>query len=247
MDFDESYRFAEPFLKKGLPIFICSPVAVSIPECEKILDLAEANNAAVFTGAYSQSLFENVWRNEVINRDNIASFFANTSFNFYTSYAPDGLDPVYHLICPGVRKVSLIGWDGSAGYDPTGIPVSRINLEYEPRKNNPPIQGALTLGGFSKTTEWYKVTYLNHSVLEGVTNTNWGKFERTLRDFVLDIQEVFVTNKSLETRADILNKLKVLIAAYKSAREGNIPVSPNEIGDYRLPTVRIEKWDKIPG
>lgn len=246
MDYDESYRFAEPFLKRGLPIFICSPVAVSVPECEKILNLAEANNAAVFTGAYSQSLPENVWRNDVVKRDDIASFFASTSFNFYTSYAPDGLDPIYHLIGPGVKKVSLIGWDGSSGYDPTGIPISRIHLEYEPRKNNPPIQGALTLGGNTRTTEWYKVTYNDHSVLEGVTNTNWGKCERTLRDFVLDIQEVFVTNKSLETRDDILNKLKVLIAAYKSANEGNRPVSIEEVGDYKLPTVRIEKWDKIP-
>lgn len=246
MDFDRSYELAEPFLKRGLPIFICSPVAVSVPECEKLLNLAEENGAAVFTGAYSQSLFENVDRSERINRDNIAAFFASTSFNFYTSYAPDGLDPIHWLIGPGVRKVALHGWDGSAGYDPTGIPVSRIHLEYDPRGNNPPIQGVLTLGGFSKTTEWYKVYYQNHAVLEGVTHTNWGKYERTLRDFILDIQEVFATNKSLETPCDILNKLKVLIAAYKSAREGNRPVLLSEVGEYRLPTVRIEKWDVIP-
>ena len=60
MDFDRAYELAEPFLKRGLPIFICSPVASSVPECEKLLDLAEANNAAVYTGAYSQSLFPNV-------------------------------------------------------------------------------------------------------------------------------------------------------------------------------------------
>jgi hypothetical protein len=246
MDFDRSYELAEPFLKRGLPIFICSPVAVSVPECEKILNLAEENNVAVFTGAYSQSLYENVIRYERIQRDAIAAFFASTSFAFYTSYAPDGLDPLHWLIGPGVRKVSLHGWNGSGGYDPTGIPVSRIHLEYEPRGNHPPIQGVLTLGGFSRTSEWYRVYYQDHSVLEGVTNTNWGKYERTLRDFILDIQQVFATNKSLETRDDILNKLKVLIGAYKSACEGNRPVMISEVGDYRLPTVRIEKWNVIP-
>ncbi|MCE5251280.1 Gfo/Idh/MocA family oxidoreductase, partial [bacterium] len=246
MDFDRAYELAEPFLKRGLPIYICSPVAVSVPECEKLLDLAEQHGAAVYTGAYSQCLFENVLRYDRIQRDNIASFFASTSFAFYTSYAPDGLDPVYRLIGPGVRKVALHGWNGSEGYDPTGIPASRINLEYEPRGNNPPIQGVLTLGGFSKSTEWYKVYYQDHTVLEGVTNTNWGKYEGTLQGIIMDIQEVFVTNKSLETRDDILNRLKVIIAAYKSAREGNRPVTPDEVGDYRLPTVRIEKWDVIP-
>ena len=246
MDFDRAYELAEPFLKRGLPIFICSPVAVSVPECEKILDLAEACGAAVHTGAYSQSLYENRLRCDYVNRQNIAGFFASTSFAFYTSYAPDGLDPVYWLAGPGVRKVALHGWNGSKGYDPTGIPVSRIHLEYEPRGDKPPIQGVLTLGGQQKASEWYKVYYHDHTVLEGITQTNWGKCELTCRDFIMDIQQVFVTNKPIETRADILNKLRVLIAAYKSANEGNRPVRVSEVGDYRMPTVRIENWNVIP-
>lgn len=246
MDFDRSYELAEPFLQRGLPIYVCSPVAVNVPECERMLDLAEEHGAAVYTGAYSQSLFQNVLRYDKIKRDDVASFFTSTSFAFYTSYAPDGLDPLHLLLGPGVRRVSLHGWDGSSGYDPTGIPVSRIHLEYEPRQNHPPIQGTLTLGGYKKETEWYKVYYHNHTVLEGTTNTNWSKCERTLRDIILDIQEVFMTNRSPETREDILAKLRVIIAAYKSANEGNVTIDVNDVGDYRLPTVRIEKWDQIP-
>jgi hypothetical protein len=247
MDFDRAYELAEPFLTRGKPIFICSPVAISVPECEKILDLAEKHGAAVHTGAYSQSLYENRWRNQMVHQENIASFFASTSFAFYTSYAPDGLDPIHWLVGPGARKVSLHGWDGSKGYDPTGIPISRINIEYEPRGGKPPIQGALTLGGSHyRASEWYKVYYHDHSLLEGATHTNWGKHEFTCRDFLMDIQEVLVTNKAIETRADILTKLRVLIAAYKSANEGNRPVLVSEVGNYRLPTVRIEKWNEIP-
>ena len=67
--------------------------------------------------------------------------------------------------------------------------------------------------------------------------------ELGFRDFVLDIQKVFTTNSPIETREDILEKLRILIAAYRSANEGNRPVSLGEVGDYRLPTVRIEKWD----
>ncbi|MFC1551565.1 hypothetical protein ACFL6P_03260 [Candidatus Latescibacterota bacterium] len=246
MDFDRSYELSEPFLSRGKPIYICSPVAVSVPECEKILDLAEANNAAVYTGAYSQDLYEERVRSQRIRRGDIACFFSGTSIAFYTSYAPDGLDPIYRLIGPGVRKVALHGWDGSSGYDPTGLPVSRIHLEYEPRGDKPPIQGCLTLGGYRKTTSWYKIYYHDHTAVEGVTTTNWSQREQTLRDMLVQIQQTFVTNNSPETREDILNKLKVLIAAYKSANEGGIPVNPDEIGDYRMPTVRIEKWDEIP-
>ena len=78
-------------------------------------------------------------------------------------------------------------------------------------------------------------------ILRGLIST------RIRKNPVVGIQEVFVTNNSLETREDILNKLKVLIAAFKSANEGNRSVNLDDIGDYCLPTVRIEKWNNIPG
>jgi hypothetical protein len=245
MDFDRAYELAEPFLKRGLPIFLCSPVAVNVPECEKILDLAEKNGSAVYSGSFTVDMHQNQQRYIQVKRDNIALFFSSTGFDFFTSYANDGLEPVRRLIGPGVRKVALHGWNGSSGYDPTGIPVSTINLEYEPRGNNPPIQGELTLGGFRDEMEWYKVYYHDHKILEG--KTTWSDFELTFRDFLVNLQEVFTTNKSLETRKDIIEKLKVVIAVYKSANEGGRVVSLDEVGDYRLPTVRIEKWNEIPG
>jgi len=244
MDFDRAYELAEPFLRKGLPIFLCSPVAVSVTECERILDLAEANGAAVFTGSFTGSMHQNKIRNNLVKRDKITTFFSSTSHHFFTSYANDGLEPVHWLIGSGVRKVALHGWDGSKGYDPDMIPVSRIHLEYDPRGDQPPIQGVLTLGGYKKEMEWYRVYYNDHTIFEGITD--WSIYELTFRDFLIDIQEVFSTNKSLETRKDILDKLKVIIAAYKSANEGNRPVMIDEVGDYRLPTVRIEKWNEIP-
>ncbi|MFA6471021.1 MAG: hypothetical protein WCU00_03185 [Candidatus Latescibacterota bacterium] len=250
MDFDRAYELSEPFLNRGLPIFICSPVAVNIPECERILDLAEKNNAAVYTGSFTADSQVNQIRNILVKRDKIASFFASTIVNYYTSYANDGLEPIHRLIGPGIKKVALHGWDGSKGYDPHGIPVSRMNLEYEPRGGKPPILGSLTLGGYNKTMEWYKVYYDDHKTLEGdadwVYTTNESNTELKFRDFLLNIQEVFTTNKSLETRKDILDKLKVVIAGYKSANEGGRVVSVDEVKDYRLPIVRIEKWNEIP-
>ena len=65
-------------------------------------------------------------------------------------------------------------------------------------------------------------------------------------DFLITIQDVFATNVSPETHEDIIQKLKVVIAAFKSANEGNRTVDVDEVGDYRLPTVRIEHWDNIP-
>ncbi len=245
MDFDRAYELAEPFIQRGLPIFLCSPVAVTVSECERILDLAEAHGSAVYTGSFTTDMHENQLRYTAVKRDQIAAFYASTAHHFFTSYANDGLEPLYRLIGPGVRKVALHGWDGSKGYDPTGIPVSRIHLEYEPRGDYPPIQGVLTLGGYKKEMEWFKVYYHNHTVLEGTTD--WSNEELVFRDFLITVQEVFATNTSPESRDDILNKLRVLIAAYKSANEGNRPVNVHEVGDYRLPTVRIDKWNEIPG
>ncbi len=244
MDFDRSYELAEPFIKRGLPIFLCSPVAVNVPECERILDLAEVYGSAVYSGSFTVARQENQTLYSKVKSDQIAAFFASTSHAFFTSYANDGLEPVHSLIGHGVRKVALHGWNGSGGYDPTGIPVSRIHLEYEPRGDYPPIQGVLTLGGFKRENEWFKVYYHDNTVLEGITPGSTR--ELTFRDFLINIQEVFATNKSLETRDDIITKLKVVIAAYKSANEGNRMVSLDEVGDYCLPTVRIEKWNEIP-
>ena len=245
MDFDRAYDLAEPFIKKGLPIFLCSPVAVSVPECERILNLAAKHGSAVYSGSFTVDMHENQSRYARVRQNRIASFFSSTSHAYFTSYANDGLEPVYRLVGPGVRQVSLHGWNGSAGYDPTGIPLSRIHLEYEPRDDYPPIQGTLTLGGFKRELEWYRAYYHDHTVFEGVTNSS-NRRELTHRDFLVSIQEVFSTNKSIETHEDILTKLKVVIAAYKSANEGNRPVRLDEVGDYRMPTVRIEKWDEIP-
>jgi predicted dehydrogenase len=245
MDFDRAYELAEPFLRKGLPIFLCSPVAVNVPECERILDLAQSTGSAVITGSFTFGMPQNRMWQTMVDRESIASFNASTICNFFTSYVNDGLEPIHFLIGPGVRKVQLVGWDGSKGYDPTGLPLSHIHLEYEPRGDNPPIQGSLTLGGFKKEMEWYRVYYRDHRVFEGITS--WAGRELNFRDFLLTVQETFMLNRSPETREDILTKLKVLIAAYKSANEGNRPVRLDEVGDYRLPMVRIEKWNEIPG
>ena len=244
MDFDRAYELAEPFLTRGKPVFLCSPVACNVPECERILNLAEKNNAAVLTGSFTFGMAQNQMLQVHAKRDDIATFFAITTCNFFTSYVNDGLEPIHWLVGGGVRKVQLIGWNGSYGYDPHGFPVSRIHLEYEPRSGHTSIQGTLNLGGFKTDMEWYKVYYHNHDLLEGITT--WGGRELNFRDFLIIIQETFMLNKSPETREDILGKLKVIIAAYKSANEGNRVVNVNEIGDYSLPTVRIEKWDEIP-
>lgn len=244
MDFDRAYELAEPFLKKGLPIFLCSPVAVSVPECEKILDLAEANKAAVYTGSFTAGMPENEIRYANVKRNKIASFFASTSLGFYTSYANDGLEPLHWLIKRRIKKVALHGWDGSRGYDPHGIPTSRMNLEYESKDGKAPIQGVLALGGNKKEMEWYRVYYDDHTLFEG--STSWSNMELTFWNFLTNLQQVFVTNKSLETRQDILDKLRVVIAGYKSANEGGRVIDVDEVGDYRMPTVRIEKWNVIP-
>lgn len=246
MDFDRAYELSEPFLRAGKPIFLCSPVAVSVPECRRILDLAAANNAAVYSGSFTATVAGNESAYARVKRDDIASYFATTSFHYYTSYANDGLEPVHWFAGPGVKRVSLHGWDGSSGYDPEDVPQSRIHLEYEPRDGNPPIQGTLSLGGNTGVTTWFRAYYRNHAIFEEHAPSYAQGLSLNFRDFMFRIQETFATNRSPETHEDIIQKLRVVIAAYKSANEGGRPVDVDEIGDYRMPTVRIEHWDRIP-
>ncbi len=244
MDFDRSHELAVPFIEKGMPIFLCSPVSLNVPLLEKTLDLAEKHGSAVYTGSFTAGMAENQIMYNRTNRDEIASFFANTYCGFFSSYANDGLEPIHLMTGGGVRKVAMHGWDGSKGFDPHGIPISKIHLEYEPRKDHPPIQGVLNLGGSEKAMEWYKVYYHDHKTFESVTH--WSKYHMNFRDFCLDLQQVFKNNKSIETREDIIEKMRVVIAAFKSANEGGRVIDINEIGDYCMPTVRIEKWNEIP-
>ncbi len=129
--------------------------------------------------------------------------------------------------------MQLVGWNGSKGYDPTGIPVSRIHLEYEPRGDFSPIQGVLTLGGYKNEMEWFRVCYHDHTILEGVTHRS-NRIEFVHRGFLINIQEVFASNLSFETREEILHKQKVVVAAYKSANEGNRPVLLDDVGGFRV-------------
>ena len=244
MDFDRAEELSAPFIDRGLPIFLCSPVAVDVPTCERILDRAEKSGSAVLTGSFTAFMPQNVMHAMLTKQEQITTFYSSTICNFFTSYVNDGLEPVHWIVGPGVRTVQMTGWDGSSGYDPHGFPFSHIHLTYESRDGNPPIQGMLGLGGFKDEMEWHRLVYRDHTTHEGVAT--WAGREMNFRDFLLVIQETFALNRSPETREDILGKLRVLIAAYKSANEGNRPVSLDEIGDYRLPTIRIEKWNVIP-
>ncbi len=244
MDFDRAEELSEPFLRRGKPIFLCSPVAVNVPTCERILDLAEANGAAVHTGSFTAGMYDNQIVAARARKDRMRAFFTSTWHHFFTSYANDGLEPVHWVAKRKARSVQLVGWDGSSGYDPDRIPMSRIHVEYESEGDAPPVQSSLTLGGFKREGMWFRIYYDDHTVLESFTNSSGRVFN--FRDFLLQIQQVFATNKPIETREDILQKLSVVIAAFKSANEGNRPIDPDEVGDYRMPTVRIEKWNEIP-
>jgi len=245
MDFDRSEELAEPFIKKGMPIFLCSPVAINVPTCERILDLAEKSGSAVYTGSFTVGMPQNKIFYSRVHEKNLATLFASTYCGFFTSYANDGLEPVHMIVKGKPRLVSMHGWDGSKGFDPHGIPLSRIHVEYEPVDDNPPVQAVLNLGGNDRAMETYRAYYRDHSVLE--SSAHWTQYPMNFGEFLREVQQVFTTNKSIETRDDIIDKLKIIIAAYKSAREGGRPILVNEVGDYNMPTIRIEKWDVIPG
>ncbi len=75
MDFDRAYELSEPFLRKGMPIFLCSPVAVNVPECQRIFDLAASTGSAIYSGSFTVDMHENQIRYIKAKRDNIPFHF----------------------------------------------------------------------------------------------------------------------------------------------------------------------------
>ena len=62
--------------------------------------------------------------------------------------------------------------------------------------------------------------------------------------FLAMVEQVFRTNTSPETGADILHKLGTLLAGHKSAVNGGAWVGMDEIETHKLSSTIISRWDE---
>jgi hypothetical protein len=248
MDFDNSPKLAEPFLKAGIPIFVNRPYASTMADARKILDMAEETGTAVFSGSLLQWIFETRKLKYRLDRSKLAAFHADAISQNFSRYVTHGFEFIYGVVGTQVKRVRSSGWDGSGGYDPLTLPHMLFELEYEPVGDNPPVRGTLLSRPYNTAHNWWFRGYqtdgtliesdiLNH---EGLTieegDNHW------LLPFLSIVEQVFRKNSSPQTREDILHKHATLLAAHKSVMNGGKWIGLNEIEDHKLPSVIISHW-----
>jgi len=248
MDFDRSAELAEPFLRKGIPVFVNRPFAPTMSDGRRLLDLAAETGAAVFTGSLVPWVFETRKTRAAVDRDTLFAFHADGITASFSRYVPHALEYIHAIVGPGVKRVRLSGWDGSGGYDPSILPPILIELEYEPRGGGDvPLRGTLLMREHCPHDWWFRGYHRGGKVVEGVVPGHSDVPVHVGDDhwripFLLVMADVFRTNSSPETRGDILHKLAILLAAHKSAVEGGRWVGTDEVEDHRLPTVITGHW-----
>ena len=249
IDFDISARLAEPFLIEGIPIYVNRPFAPTMSDGRKIMDMSESTSTAVFTGSLVPWIFDTRKIKAAVDRDKLFAFYADGLNASFCRYVPHGLEFIYSIVGSGVRRVRLTGWNGSNGYAPSTLPPIVIELEYTAPGEAHPLRGTLLLREKFPHDWWFRGYHTGGLLVEGGVPNHDGVSLDTGDDhwrvpFLNIIENVFRTNKSPETRDDILHKLATLLAAHKSAMEEGRWVGLNEIENHRLPTVIIEKWNE---
>jgi len=248
MDFDRSAELAEPFLAAGVPVFVNRPYALSMQDGAKILADAAKTGTAVFTGSLTPWVFEARKTAAAVDREKLTAFHADGLTASFSRYVPHALEYIYNIVGPGVKRVRLSGWDGSAGLDPSHLPPLMIELEYQPRGGADfPLRGTLLMREHCDHDWWFRGYHKDGEVVEGEVPAHDGIPAHVGDDhwripFLVMMADIFRTNKSPETGEDILHKLATLLAAHKSAMNGGRWVSLDEVGNHKLPTVITGHW-----
>ena len=250
MDFDKSAELASPFLQKGMPIFVNRPYAPTMKDGRRILDMAKKSGSAVITGSLVAWLFETRKCKSEIDRDTLFAFTADAISASFSRYISHGLEFIYTIVGPKVRRIRLSGWDGSNGYDPAQLPHVIIELEYEPKGTEPPLRGTLIAREHFRHDWWFRGYHKGGKIVEGTVLSHRGVspdvFDNHWRvPFLSVMEQVFRTGQSSETHEDILHKLATLLAAHKSAMEDGRWVGLDEVENHRLPSVIIQHWDEV--
>ena len=250
MDFDRSAELAVPFLKRGIPTFVNRPFAATMADGRAIVSAAEKSGTALLTGSLVPWMVETRKLKSQINRDTLVSFQSDCLSRTYGQYVAHGLEFIYGIVGGKLRRARLTGWDGSGRCDPSILPPLLIELEYEPVGDTPPCRGTLYASTFHFPHYWwFRGCHSDGMVVEGdiINHDGLDRFDvenEWYVPFMAQVEQVFRTNTSPETGADILHKLGTLLAGQMSAVNGGRWVDMDEVENYRLSSTVISRWDE---
>ena len=250
MDFDRSADLAVPFLREGIPTFVNRPFASTMADGRAIVSAAEDSGTALFTGSLVPWMVETRKLKSQVNRDTLVSFQAEALSRTYGQYVSHGLEFIYGIVGGQLRRARLTGWDGSGGYDPAILPPLLVELEYLPIGDTPPCRGTMYASTYNFPHYWwFRGCHKDGTIVEGDIMNHEGLSRSDVENqwyvpFLAMVEQVFRTNTSPESGADILHKLGTLIAGHKSAVNGGIWVGMDDIETHRLSSTIISRWDE---
>jgi hypothetical protein len=250
MDFDRSAELVVPFLKQGIPAFVNRPFAATMADGRAITSAAESSGTALFTGSLVPWMVETRKLKSQVKRDTLVSFQADCLSHTYGQYVSHGLEFIYGIVGGKLRRARLTGWDGSGGFDPSVLPPLLIELEYEPVGETPPCRGTLYASTYNFPHYWwFRGSHTDGTIVEGDIMNHEGLSRFDVENqwyvfFMAQVEQVFRTNTSPETGADILHKLGTLLAGQMSAMNGGRWVTLEEVEKFRLSSKVISRWDE---
>jgi hypothetical protein len=250
MDFDRSAELAVPFLKKGIPAFVNRPFAACMADGRAITAAAAESGTALFTGSLVPWMVEARKLKSQVKRDTLVWFQAECLSSTYGQYVNHGLEFIYGIVGGNLKRARLTGWDGSHGFDPNLLPPLLIELEYEPVGDTPPCRGVLYASTYHFPHYWwFRGCHTDGKIVEGDIMNHDGLDRFDVENewyvpFLAQVEQVFRTNTSPETGADILHKLGTLLAGQMSAMNGGRWVGIDEVEKFRLSSTVIARWDE---
>ncbi|MFC1528886.1 hypothetical protein ACFL5B_03155 [Candidatus Latescibacterota bacterium] len=250
MDFDRSADLAVPFLKERIPTFVNRPFAATMADGRAIVSAARETGTALFTGSLVPWMVETRKLKSQVNRETLVSFQSDALSRTYGQYVSHGLEFIYGIVGGDLGRARLTGWDGSGGYDPAILPPLLVELEYEPIGDTPPCRGTMYASTYHFPHYWwFRGCHLDGMVAEGDIINHDGLNRTDVEyqwyiPFLAMVEQVFRTNTSPETGADILHKLGTLLCGHKSAVNGGAWVGMDEIETHRLASTVISRWDE---
>ncbi|MHB9029084.1 MAG: Gfo/Idh/MocA family oxidoreductase [Candidatus Latescibacterota bacterium] len=250
MDFDRSAELAVPFLRRGVPTFVNRPFAATMADGRAITSAAAETGTALFTGSLVPWMVETRKLKSQVKRDTLVSFQADGLSATYGQYVSHGLEFIYGIVGGKLRRARLTGWDGSQGHDPSVLPPLLIELEYEPVGDAPPCRGTLYASTFHFPHYWwFRGCHTDGRIVEGdiINHDGLDRFDvenEWYVPFMAQVEQVFRTNTSPETGADILHKLGTLLAGQMSAVNGGRWVGLDETEKFQLSSTIISRWDE---
>lgn len=244
-DPDNALALARPFLAKGMPVYIASPIALNIKEAREIVRLAKAGGSVLVAGSSVPWLDEFQVIKTRIDPATLSLYYADGLINGFCATFPDIIETAQMLVGGKVVRCSTHGMSWPKDEDPISVPPVMTHLEYQKPEKGNPIIGVVTTSTVAPYRNWAKVHLRNETIETGVMiEGSVGAVdtaEHLWLPFLRTVGRAFETGVWPQDEATILQKVEIMLMLHRSGTEGSRPVEIARIEDYSLPRIQTEK------